>query len=352
MDDDDESKKSDEASPQNPNPVTPTNSNEPSPPQNPNNNFNFPSAASSSSSSSLSKEAVVTPTSNESSLDADLNNHSNNTPPPTPTSASINSDENNENIKQQPLELIWKSDYQSATLSKYIDFQDSFLQSVINDLNNVFIQLKNTNKQLILYKNKTVLSNFIKCTTYSSYVWYDYLMQLWNNADIVTSETNKSMWKKGDFLQYTACTIYKIFFTITNNDKISYPKDQTQFSLYQVLIEAKLLFINNNQQNVANCINVLSFICKKKLFLNDDKKIEPFENLYRRNHYNKQINDGKEKVLLMLNLNCEWTTQSLVIYFTNELQLEKDTRNFEREALQKKEDDFIVGKKKKNKKRK
>jgi hypothetical protein len=253
--------------------------------------------------------------------------------------------------QEQSSELIWKSGYKSATLNKYIGFHDSFLQSVVLDLNNVFIQITNSNRQI-----KNILSHFLLCPTYSSYVWYNYLMHLWNNNTIEDSlfEKKKS-WKKSEFLQHTGCTILYLFFTITEDDynkKIIYQKEQNKVSLFQLLVETRLIFIKTKV--IANCINVLSYLCKKKIFYEDKNKILPFEELFQKKNYEKQIKDGKENVVVMLNLDTEWTTSSLLTYFSNEVQIEKAKRKSDRlqnlEASVK--DDFVVGKKKRTKKRK
>jgi hypothetical protein len=244
------------------------------------------------------------------------------------------------NSPEKSLELFWNTEYHSATLNKYIDLNDSFLQSVILDLKNISIEIANTNKQLGLYKDKTVLTNFLICPTYSSFVWYNYLMQLWNNADNATDVKSSKKLKKVEFINFTACTIFYLYFSITDAHKFEYQKNQTTFSLYQLLVVTRLLFINKSI--VANNVNVLSFICKRKLFYNNnEKQIEPFEALVQRREYLKKIICGNEKVLLMLNSNNEWTISSLVTYFTTEIQIEKEKRACER-IKKKKNDKFFI----------
>jgi hypothetical protein len=143
----------------------------------------------------------------------------------------------------------------------------------------------------------------LKCwinANYSGDIWFHYLITVWNSFTI----TNKILFRSSpsSFLQYTACTIIFLYsqikieenmfskskFTINENNKYT-------FTLYQVLVMTKILYIERKQKNqdhicYSKNILFLGYICqnsseilsKVNLSKSDFKKVRNYRSIKKK----------------------------------------------------------------------
>jgi hypothetical protein len=195
------------------------------------------------------------------------------------------------------LKLNWNNEYQSKSLTIFGTFQNQFEDSVLEDLQLATIDIKFASSK------KDYPLNALKCwinANYSGDIWFHYLLTVWNSFTI----TNKNLLRSSpsSFLQYTACTIIFLYsqikieenmfskskFTLNENNKYT-------FTLYQVLVMTKILYIERKQKNqddicYSKNILFLGYICQNssvilsKINLNksDFKKVRNFRSIKKK----------------------------------------------------------------------